>query len=59
MSAPIRLHSVQPDGRVLVLVGKSDALREVEMTRTERLRLIAGLADSLYREETTDDRHRN
>ena len=51
MSAPIQFHSVQHDGRVMVLVGRSETLREVEMTRAERLRLIAGLADSLYREE--------
>ena len=51
MSARIQFHSVQSDGRVLVLVGKSDILREVEMTRAERLRLIADLSDSLYREE--------
>ena len=51
MTARIQLHSVQSGGRVMVLVGKSGTLREVEMTRAERLRLIAGLADSLYREE--------
>ena len=53
MSAPIQFHSVGDDGVVRVLVGKSDKLREVEMTRTERLLLITGLADSLYREEAS------
>ena len=51
MSARIQFHSVQSGGRVMVLVGKSDTLREVEMTRAERLHLIAALADSLHREE--------
>ena len=51
MSAPIQFHSVGGDGVVRVLVGKSDTLREIEMTRAERLRLVAGMADSLYREE--------
>lgn len=51
MSAPIEFHSVGGDGVVRVLVGKSNVLREVEMTRADQLRLIAGLADSLYREE--------
>jgi len=53
MTAPIQFHSVGHDGTVRVLVGKSDVLREVSMTRAERLRLIAGLADALYREELT------
>ena len=52
MAAPLQFYSVQHDGTVYVQVGKSDQLREVQMTRAERLRLIAGLAESLYREET-------
>lgn len=50
--APIRIHSVTDDGNIRVLVGKSDALRTIEMTDAERLRLISDLAHNMTPEES-------
>lgn len=47
MAAPIRIHSVSDDGDILVLVGKADALRTIEMSDAERLRLISELSAAM------------
>ena len=49
MAAPIRIHSVTDDGNIRVLVGKSGALRTIEIDDAERLRLVRDLADSMLR----------
>ena len=49
MAAPIRVHSVSDDGDIRVLVGKTDALRTIELDDAARLRLVRDLADSMLR----------
>lgn len=49
MAAPVRIHSVDDDGNIRVLVGKSDTLRTIELDDAARLRLISELADSMLR----------
>ena len=49
MAAPIRIHSVSDGGDISVLVGKSDALRTIELDDAARLRLVRDLADSMLR----------
>ena len=52
MAAPVRIHSVDADGNIRVLVGKSDALRTIELTDAERLRPISDLAHAMTPEES-------
>ena len=40
MTTPIRFHGFDGDRRLLVLVGKSDRLREVTVTRDQAARII-------------------
>lgn len=47
MAAPIRIHSITDDGNLRVLVGKSDALRTIELDDAARLRLISGLSAAM------------
>ena len=56
MTAPIRFHGFDGDRRLLVLVGKSDRLREVTVTREQASRIIATLAYRLEAKEWPDDR---
>lgn len=49
MAAPVRLHSVDDDGNIRVLVGQSDTLRTIELDDAARLRLVRDLADSMLR----------
>lgn len=49
MAAPVRIHSVDDDGNIRVLVGQSDALRTIELDDAARLRLVRDLADSMLR----------
>lgn len=56
MTTPIRFHGFDGDRRLLVLVGKSDRLREVTVTRDQAARIIATLAYRLEAKEWPDDR---
>lgn len=49
MAAPVRIHSVDDDGNIRVLVGQSGALRTIELDDAARLRLVRDLADSMLR----------
>jgi hypothetical protein len=44
MSAPVKFSQMDSTGRLWVAVGKSDLLREVEMTDHDRLVLLLALA---------------
>lgn len=50
MAAPVRLHSVDDDGNIRVLVGQSDTLRTIELDDAARLRLISDLSRSMIPE---------
>lgn len=49
MAAPVRIHSVDDDDNIRVLVGQSDTLRTIELDDAARLRLVRDLADSMLR----------